>query len=246
MGLESTLILSKSWEKLDNSRHGAARSYLFSQSPSGPRSLIRLGRWRWPSRHKACLAPGSPGRGSSRRCWEWTDEENINRVRGKVLGYNFIQSKQNIIRLVEQSVFFSMGLIVKLCVIYWQCKHLGHSCFSLTYWNSGTPFFVQPMRYRATSGAPWSQVALKVVMVASDNRRFFGAGTTSAGGGGGELVMITVSPHPLCHHCITLDIFVCLSVCLYVANISRELQLALTQPRQTAHSKQAGSERTLH
>lgn len=50
---------------------------------------------------------------------------------------------------------------------------------TLTSWTSDSPFFLQPTRYRDTSGAPCSHVTLKEVWVTSENRRFLGAGTTS-------------------------------------------------------------------
>lgn len=58
-------------------------------------------------------------------------------------------------------------------------KEYLHKWFLLTYWKLFSPFLLQPMRYRATSGAPWSQVALKLVWVTSENCKFLGAGTTS-------------------------------------------------------------------
>lgn len=180
---------------------------MFSRCPAGPRSPIHPGRLQWQTHHKVCLALSFPGRGLSRHCSEWPDGKNTNTACGKVLDSNVSQYKPStsnttsILKLLvldcgKSLLFRCSGFPYlrsfpkhhqrALCgareIPAWFIRYvnISNSCFSLTYWKLDSPFLVQPMRYRATSGAPCSQVALKLVWVTSENLRFFGAGTTSA------------------------------------------------------------------
>lgn len=158
-----------------------------SQCPAGPRSLIHQDRLLWQRHRRVYLAPSSPGRGLTHRCSEWPDEENKHSMKEDAYR-KFSQNKRNLQHQIHIGIFITE--LVHFCFLdvltvssggFFQSKAtlLFYSCFPLTYWKLESPFLVQPMRYRATSGAPCSQVALKLVWVTSENRRFFGAGTTS-------------------------------------------------------------------
>lgn len=138
----------------------------------------------------------------SRHCSEWPDEESKTlRVESHLAkNHNFHKQKQGLdqsdnswinaitvcfchvlaatagelFRVAGPEVFLSNRLQVDVHEISEIIR------FELTYWKVPSSFLVQPMRYRATSGAPCSQVATKLVWVTSENRRFLGAGTTSA------------------------------------------------------------------
>lgn len=135
-------------------------SYVFSPCPAGLRSPTRPGRWRSQTHRRACRSPGSPGRSWSRRCSGCPDEENTNTERGWVGGENRTQEFCASSNVCVSHVPSQKGQR-RLCG-----NHHGTTCTKgmlLTYWKSFSPFLLQPMRYRATSGAPCSQVALKLV-----------------------------------------------------------------------------------
>lgn len=184
-------------------------SYMSSQCPADPRSLIHLDRWRWQTRRRESPGPSSAERGLSHRGSEWTDAQNTNTGWRKALVENVSQNKPNMsntrsmleclsLYWCKTSVFkmFRMPLLeffskaspkpflwsstINNCMNYYiRNVDIFDIWFSLTYCKLASPFLFQPMRYKATSEAPWSQLALKLLCVASVSRRFCGAGTTS-------------------------------------------------------------------
>lgn len=160
-------------------------SYMFSLCPAGPRSLTRPGRLRWQTHRRACQSPSSPGRSWSRHCPGWPDEENTYTERGRVKTVAATKCRKNIPASGSKCLHFPCSLCLhwplrstKAVTVETINEYL-HKRFLLTYWKLFSPILLQPTRYRATSGAPCSQVALKLVWVTSENCKFFGAGTTS-------------------------------------------------------------------
>lgn len=129
----------------------------------------------------------------SRRCSEWPDEES------KTLRVESRLAKMDIFRKQKRMTAITVGLTQSSLFLpcsrrdSWRAFRVAGpevflsnrsremiTRYELTYWKLPSPLLVQPMRYRATSGAPCSQVATKLVWVISENWRFLGAGTTSA------------------------------------------------------------------